>query len=133
MMIAGIIPARYGSTRFPGKALCDIRGKSMVQRVYENASKSKYLSTLVVATDDQRIVDHVRAFGGEALMTSPHHASGTDRCWDALKQISVPYQYVINIQGDEPLIDPQQIDELAVSLEDGQVELATQMMVVDNG
>lgn len=129
-MIAGIIPARYGSTRFPGKSLIDIKGKSMIQRVYEQAAKSTALQTLVVATDDDRILQHVRSFGGEAIMTASNHPSGTDRCWDALQQLTGDYQYVINIQGDEPFIDPAQIDELAAILKDGDVELATQMIPV---
>jgi 3-deoxy-manno-octulosonate cytidylyltransferase (CMP-KDO synthetase) len=129
-MIAGIIPARYGSTRFPGKSLIDIRGKSMIQRVYEQAAKSSALQALVVATDDDRILQHVRSFGGEAVMTAAHHPSGTDRCWDALQQITGDHQYVINIQGDEPFIDPAQIDELAAILKTGDVELATQMIPV---
>lgn len=130
-MIVGIIPARYASTRFPGKPLVDIKGKSMLQRVYEQAAKSKCLSRVVVATDDERILQHVKNFGGEAVMTSPHHPSGTDRCWEALQQIGGDFDYVINIQGDEPFIDPEQIDELGVVLKDGTVELATQMIAID--
>lgn len=129
-MIVGIIPARYASSRFPGKPLIDIRGKSMIQRVYEQAAKSKSLSKIVVATDDARIYDHVLSFRGIAVMTEAHHPSGTDRCWDALQQLTESYQYVINIQGDEPFIDPAQIDELAAILQDGSVELATQMIPV---
>ncbi|HTM65265.1 MAG TPA: 3-deoxy-manno-octulosonate cytidylyltransferase [Flavipsychrobacter sp.] len=128
-MIIGIIPARYASTRFPGKPLIDIAGKSMIQRVYEQASKSKSLSKVVVATDDARILDHVVAFGGEAVMTKEEHPSGTDRCWEALQKAGSEYQYVINIQGDEPFIDPQQIDSLAEIL-DGETELATQIIPV---
>jgi len=131
-MIAGIIPARYGSTRFPGKSLIDIRGKSMIQRVYEEAAKSSSLDVLVVATDDERILSHVAAFGGKAIMTATHHPSGTDRCLDALQQLQGDYKYVINIQGDEPFINPAQIDELAAVLADGTVELATQMIPVSN-
>jgi 3-deoxy-manno-octulosonate cytidylyltransferase (CMP-KDO synthetase) len=131
-MIAGIIPARYASTRFPGKSLIDIQGKTMIQRVYEEAAKSKLLNKLIVATDDKRILDHVHAFGGEAVMTADNHPSGTDRCYDALQQLGDGYQYVINIQGDEPFIDPAQIDELAGILHDGSVELATQMIPVSN-
>jgi len=129
-MIAGIIPARYASTRFPGKALADINGKSMIQRVYEQAAQSPALSVLVVATDDQRIYDHVIAFGGKAVMTAAHHPSGTDRCHDALLQLDSSIQYVINIQGDEPFIDPEQVNELAAVLQDGTTELATQMIPV---
>jgi 3-deoxy-manno-octulosonate cytidylyltransferase (CMP-KDO synthetase) len=131
-MIVGIIPARYASSRFPGKSLTDIRGKSMIQRVYEQAAKSNTLQKLVVATDDERILQHVLSFGGEAVMTAEHHPSGTDRCRDALQQLTEDYQYVINIQGDEPFIDPAQIDELAAALHDGNVELATQMIPVHN-
>jgi 3-deoxy-manno-octulosonate cytidylyltransferase (CMP-KDO synthetase) len=131
-MIAGIIPARYGSTRFPGKSLIDIQGKSMIERVYRQAAKSAALHTLVVATDDERILAHVEAFGGKAVMTAASHPSGTDRCLDALQQLSGDFQYVINIQGDEPFIDPAQIDELAAILYDGSVELATQMIPVSS-
>ncbi|MBM3415206.1 MAG: 3-deoxy-manno-octulosonate cytidylyltransferase [Bacteroidetes bacterium] len=131
-MIAGIIPARYASTRFPGKPLIDIAGKTMIGRVYEQAAQAKSLSTVVVATDDQRIYQHVDSFGGKVLMTATHHASGTDRCWDALQQLNGEYQYVINIQGDEPFIEPAQIDELAAVLQDGNTELATQMIRVNS-
>jgi 3-deoxy-manno-octulosonate cytidylyltransferase (CMP-KDO synthetase) len=131
-MIAGIIPARYASTRFPGKPLLDIRGKTMIQRVYEQAKKSKSLKKIVVATDDQRILDHVVSFGGEAVITAADHPSGTDRCWDALRQLNEAYQYVINIQGDEPFIDPSQIDTLASLLQDGTTELATLMIPINN-
>jgi 3-deoxy-manno-octulosonate cytidylyltransferase (CMP-KDO synthetase) len=130
-MIVGIIPARYASSRFPGKPLVDIKGKSMIQRVYEQATKSS-LKKIVVATDDKRIYDHVIQFGGEAVMTSADHPSGTDRCWEAVQQLKEPYQYVINIQGDEPLIDPKQIDELVAVLKNGTTELATQMIKIDS-
>jgi len=131
-MIVGIIPARYASTRFPGKPLIEINGMSMLQRVYEQASKSKLLNRVIVATDDERILQHVRNFGGEVVMTAAHHPSGTDRCWDALQQLDNRFRYVINIQGDEPFIEPAQIDELAATLLDGETELATQMIAVDN-
>jgi 3-deoxy-manno-octulosonate cytidylyltransferase (CMP-KDO synthetase) len=129
--ILGIIPARYASSRFPGKPLIDIQGKSMIQRVYEQAKLSTTLSKVLVATDDARIKDHVEGFGGEAIMTSPDHFSGTDRCMEALEKTSGMYKYVINIQGDEPFIDPSQIDLLAGLLIDGEVELATLMIKVD--
>jgi 3-deoxy-manno-octulosonate cytidylyltransferase (CMP-KDO synthetase) len=131
-MIAGIIPARYASTRFPGKPLADILGKTMIQRVYEQAYKSKLLNKVVVATDDDRIFAHVKSFGGNAVMTSPHHASGTDRCLKALRLLDESYDYVINIQGDEPLIEAAQIDELAAALQDQSIELATQMIKVSD-
>jgi len=129
--IVGIIPARYASTRFPGKPLIDIQGKTMIQRVYEQAKKS-LLQKVVVATDDERIYDHVVSFGGEAVMTAAHHASGTDRCFDALQQLDEKFDYVVNIQGDEPLINPQQINELVEVLKSGEVELATQMVGVND-
>lgn len=137
-MIIGIIPARYGSSRFPGKPLADIGGKPMIQRVIEQAQQATSLAKIVVATDDDRIVDVVRRAGGEAVMTRSDHASGTDRCQEAYSRLVAdgaiaddPENYIINIQGDEPFIDPAQIDELAAIL-DGTVELATQMSSVDS-
>ena len=124
MKILGIIPARMASTRFPAKALADIGGKSMLQRVYEQASAAKKLSKVIVATDHQEILEHVNNFGGTAVMTSEKHPSGTDRCREALDKESGEYDYVINIQGDEPFIHPDTIDELA-GLLDGDTQLAT--------
>lgn len=129
-MIAGIIPARYASTRFPGKPLANINGKSMIQRVYEQAAQCAALSAVVVATDDERIATHVQSFGGKAIITSPHHPSGTDRCHEALLKMEGSFRYVINIQGDEPFIVPEQINELAAVLKDGTTEIATQMIAV---
>jgi 3-deoxy-manno-octulosonate cytidylyltransferase (CMP-KDO synthetase) len=131
-MIVGIIPARYASSRFPGKPLIDIEGMTMIRRVYEQAKKSTALNRIVVATDDERIREHVFSFGGEAVMTAGYHPSGTDRCWEALQQIEPSYDYVINIQGDEPFIDPAQINALAGVLQDGSVEIATLMIPVNN-
>lgn len=131
-MIAGIIPARFASSRFPGKPLADIRGKSMLQRVYEQASASTLLDTVVIATDDTRIFDHARSIGAKVVMTAADHPSGTDRCWEALNQLDPGYRYVINIQGDEPFLDPNQIDELAAVLKDGTAELATQMIRIQS-
>ena len=131
-MILGIIPARYASSRFPGKPLVDIQGKSMIQRVYEQASACKKLNKVIVATDDQRIYDHVLSFGGEVVMTNENHPSGTDRCYEALQKTKTAYDYVINIQGDEPFIDPSQINLLADLLNDVTVELATLMIPVDS-
>lgn len=124
MKIIGIIPARYASTRFPGKPLVQIGGRSMIQRVYEQVLKSKALQTVVVATDNQEIFDHVQNFGGQACMTADTHVSGTDRCFEVLAKQTQQYDYVINIQGDEPFIAPEQI-ELLASLLNGQTELAT--------
>ena len=132
-MIIGIIPARYASSRFPGKPLADIGGKPMIQRVVEQVAQAKLIDRVVVATDDERIAERVRRFGGEVVMTRTDHPSGTDRCWEAYRSLVHPpptpaetSDYIINIQGDEPFIHPAQIDELATIL-DGTVELATQM------
>lgn len=111
MKVVGIIPARYASTRFPGKPLALIKGKPMIQRVYEQALKSK-LDAVVIATDDVRIADAVMDFGGQYVMTSPNHRSGTDRCCEALDLLKTKYDAVVNIQGDEPFIAPKQIDLL---------------------
>lgn len=130
MRILGIIPARYASTRFPAKALADIGGKSMIRRVYEQSVKATQLDQVIVATDDERILNHVMDFGGQAVMTSENHHSGTDRCFEALCKTG-EYEYVINIQGDEPFISPEPIDSLAAVL-DGKTELATLVKVIDN-
>ncbi len=129
--ILGIIPARYASTRFPGKPLIDILGKSMIQRVYEQATKSPLLTDVYVATDDERIHDHVVSFGGNVVYTKADHPSGTDRCFEAFQKIDDDYDYVVNIQGDEPFIDPTQID-LLCEVCDGLTELATLMIPVDS-
>ena len=112
MKFLGIIPARYESSRFPGKPLADISGKSMIQRVYEQASKSKKISDVVVATDDERIQSHVTSFGGKVLLTNKDHQSGTDRCAEITRLLSENFDVCINIQGDEPFIEPEQIDQL---------------------
>src|SRR3569833_498393 len=124
MTILGIIPARYASTRFPGKPLVDIAGKSMIQRVYEQAKKSVHLTEATVATDDTRIYDHVQGFGGSAIMTSSDHQSGTDRCAEVAQQ-NPQYNVIINIQGDEPFIDPEQISKLAFCFNDETTQIAT--------
>ncbi|MET4105145.1 3-deoxy-manno-octulosonate cytidylyltransferase [Hymenobacter sp. UYP22] len=111
MLAIGIIPARFASTRLPGKPLVDLGGQSMIERVVRQAQQSS-LSRVVVATDDQRILEHVRGFGGEAVLTNPDHPSGTDRVRDAYEQLGVQADCIINIQGDEPFIHPAQIDAL---------------------
>jgi len=131
MSILAIIPARYASTRFPGKPLAEILGKSMIQRVYEQTQKAQNIQDVVVATDDERIYEHVRGFGGNVVMTGENHPSGTDRCFEALRQMGKEYAYVINVQGDEPFIDPSQI-ELLAEVCNGQTELATLMIPVDS-
>jgi 3-deoxy-manno-octulosonate cytidylyltransferase (CMP-KDO synthetase) len=124
MKILGIIPARYASTRFPGKPLVDIAGKSMIQRVYEQAKKCIHLNEVIVATDDSRIFDHVAGFGGMAIITSSEHQSGTDRCAE-VAQKHPDYDVVVNIQGDEPFIDPEQISKLISCFNDAGTQIAT--------
>lgn len=119
----GIIPARYASTRFPAKPLVDIAGKTMIQRVYEQAMKCD-LDKVVVATDDIRISSVVEAFGGEVIMTDTKHQSGTDRCAEVALKLP-GYDVVINIQGDEPFIDPIQISLLSSCFTDKNIQLAT--------
>lgn len=129
--ILGVIPARYASSRLPGKPLMDIGGKSMVQRVVEQARQATALDRVVVATDDERIVDHVREFGGDVVMTSPDHPSGTDRCAEALQHCGAEhFDAVVNIQGDEPFIVPAQIDELCAALREARGGIATLAQVV---
>lgn len=130
MEFLGIIPARYASSRLPGKPLMDIGGKSMVQRVWEQARASRSLSRVVVATDDERIADHVRGFGGETVMTRNDHPSGTDRCQEATLLAGGAFQGVINIQGDEPFVVPEQIDEAALALQEDGVDIATLAQVI---
>ena len=125
MNILGIIPARFGSTRFEGKPLALINGKMMIQRVYEQAKKADKLAEVVVATDDQRIFDAVVDFGGKAVMTSTNHKSGTDRCCEVVNKIGTDFDAVINIQGDEPYINPLQINQIAELISDKDTPLAS--------
>ena len=124
MKVLGIIPARYASSRFPGKPLIDLKGKTMIQRVYEGAIKSKLINLLVVATDDSRIQDEVLKFGGNVEMTSEKHNSGTDRCAEVAKKYP-EYDLIINIQGDEPLVDFRQLDQLIQVFEKDSIQIAT--------
>ena len=114
--VIGVIPARYGSTRFKGKIVAKIAGKPMIQRVYEQAKQSKLLDELFVAVDDPRVQTCVESFGGNAVMTGSHHQSGTDRIAEVVEKI--PADIVVNIQGDQPLIDPLMIDEAVQPLLD---------------
>jgi 3-deoxy-manno-octulosonate cytidylyltransferase (CMP-KDO synthetase) len=109
MKTLGIIPARFASTRLPGKPLLEIAGKSIIQRVYQQARKAALLDDVIVATDDERIFNHVLHFGGTVQMTAPSHQSGTDRCAE-IAEILDSYDLIVNIQGDEPFIHPDQID-----------------------
>ncbi|MDR2626497.1 MAG: 3-deoxy-manno-octulosonate cytidylyltransferase [Dysgonamonadaceae bacterium] len=123
MRFIGIIPARYASTRFPGKPLADMHGKPMIQRVYEQVSG--LLEDVAVATDDQRIFDAVAAFGGKAVMTSENHKSGTDRCYEAYTKMGAEYDVVVNIQGDEPFIKASQIERIKACFDDPDTQIAT--------
>lgn len=123
MKFIGIIPARYASTRFPGKPLADMKGKYMIQRVYEQARK--VLDHVCVATDDDRIFNAVQSFGGEVVMTSAQHRSGTDRCFEAYRTLGGHEDVVINIQGDEPFIKPEQIESLIACFDSPQIQIAT--------
>jgi 3-deoxy-manno-octulosonate cytidylyltransferase (CMP-KDO synthetase) len=125
MQLVGIIPARYQSSRFPGKPLVDIFGKSMVQRVYERACEAKELDEVWVATDDARIVEHVERFGGRAMLTLESHTSGTERCHEASALLNRNADAIINIQGDEPYIHPGQISELCRLIRREDVHIAT--------
>lgn len=132
--VIGIIPARFGSSRFPGKPLVKILDKSLIQHTYENARQSTKLHHLVVATDDQRIFDHVHSFGGKAVMTSLHCPTGSDRLVDALKQNStIDGDMIINIQGDEPCIEVAVIDQVIAALIDSpDAVMSTAVMKLEN-
>lgn len=135
MKILGIIPARYASTRFPGKPLVVIDGKTMIRRVYEQALLCKELASVVVATDDQAIFNHVGLFNGRVCMTSEDHRSGTERCNEVveiLRKSGETYDYIINIQGDEPFINPEQIKQVAGCFDGGQARLATLIKKITN-
>lgn len=123
MKVIAIIPARYASTRFPGKPLAMLGGKTVIQRVWEQVSR--VIDDVAVATDDRRIADAVEAFGGRAVMTSPDHRSGTDRCYEACCKIGGEYDVVVNVQGDEPFIVPSQIRALAACFDDERTDIAT--------
>lgn len=124
--VVAVIPARFASTRFPGKALAEIEGKPMVQWVYERASKAERVSKVVVATDDERILEAVRAFGGEAVMTSPEHPTGTDRVAEVAERLLPEAEAIVNVQGDEPLIEPSEIDAAVEALSsDPEADMST--------
>jgi len=131
MKVIGIIPSRYQSTRFPGKPLINIDGKTMIHRVYEQAKKARSLSEVVVATDDDRIFTHIKSFGGNVIMTSSSHKSGTDRCAEVIEKLTENYDIVINIQGDEPYIAPEQINQLCSCFNDSKTDIATLIKKID--
>jgi 3-deoxy-manno-octulosonate cytidylyltransferase (CMP-KDO synthetase) len=132
MKIACIIPARYASTRFPGKPLAKLGDKPMIQHVYEKSREVNAFDFVAVATDSQLIYDAVMAFGGKAIFTSEHHQSGTDRIAEAVINAELEnFDYIVNVQGDEPLIEPAQIEEL-IQLLDGETEIATLIKQISN-
>lgn len=134
MNILAIIPARYASTRLPGKPLLDINGKSMIQRVYEQSKK--VFEHVIVATDDERILTAVNNFGGNAIMTSVEHKSGTDRCAEALaiyeKESGLNFEFIINVQGDEPYIQPEQLQLLVDTIKKPDSQIATLVKAIEN-
>ena len=134
MRVFGIIPARYASTRFPGKPLVRLGDRSMVEWVYRSASKA--FDTVAVATDDERIAGEVRLFGGSVVMTSPDHRSGTDRCAEALalmqEEKGEKADVVVNVQGDEPFVDPDLLVRLAACFNDGSTQIATVVKPFEN-
>ena len=132
MKIIGIIPARYGSSRFPGKPLVDIWGKPMILRVVERAEASKSLSEVIVATDDVRIAEVVLKAGKKVVITSEEHPSGTDRCLEVVEKLGVSVDAVINIQGDEPFVKPEQIDHLAQLIAEPPTQIATLAIKIED-
>ncbi len=131
MKIVGIIPSRYQSSRFPGKPLAMIDGVSMIRRVYEQCKKATLLDAVVVATDDNRIKVEVESFGGLVVMTSEDCPNGTARCEEVVEQLNESFDFVVNIQGDEPYIQPEQIDQVACILS-SEVELGTLVKKIDD-
>jgi 3-deoxy-manno-octulosonate cytidylyltransferase (CMP-KDO synthetase) len=130
MKIAAVIPARYGSTRFEGKPLADILGKPMIQHVYEGVSQSKLIDEIIVATDDQRILEVVQRFGGRAVMTSPDHTTGSDRVAEVARKLKP--EIIVNVQGDEPLIKSSTIDKaIRPLLTDKTISISTLMTRID--
>lgn len=134
MKVIGIIPARWSSSRFPGKPLVKIGDKTMIQRVYEQSKKA--IDVVVVATDDQRIVDEVKRFNGQVVMTGDFHKSGTDRCAEAIKlfedQTGFKFDIIVNIQGDEPFIQPEQILQVVDCFKEEDIQIATLIKKISN-
>jgi len=125
MRVLAIIPSRYNSSRFPGKPLADIMGKSMIQRVVEQCEKCPDLHRIIVATDDERISFHVKSFGGNVILTSKNHENGTDRCGEVLENTNEYFDVIINIQADEPFIETSQISQLISLFDEKNVKIAT--------
>lgn len=132
MKILAVIPARYDSSRFPGKPLANINGKPMIQLVYEKVKESRIVDKVIVATDDERIFDVIKGFGGKALMTSKEHESGTDRIREVIKKINC--DIVVNVQGDEPGINPKDIDKaIKPLLRDKKINISTLAIRINKG
>jgi len=129
MKAIAIIPARYGSTRFPGKPLATLMGKPVIQHVYENSLQAKEVSAVLVATDHEEILETVRSFGGEAVMTPPELPSGTDRIAFVAKEMD--YDIIVNVQGDEPLVRGEMIDDVVRLLQDEQASMGTLVKKID--
>ena len=132
MKVAAIIPARYASTRFPGKPLADIAGKTMIQRVYEQCKKLASLDYVIVATDDERIAAEVNRFGGQVCMTSSSHLTGTDRIWEVVESLNLAADVIINVQGDEPFIQPEQLQLIIDCFNDPLAQIATLVKPIDD-
>lgn len=132
MRSIGIIPARYASTRFPGKPLADILGKPMIQRVYEQSKKCSGLNEVIIATDDERILSAAENFGARAIMTDSNLPSGTERCMACLEKLDESYDIIVNIQGDEPYISPNQLDLLLDCFKDPKTEIASLVKQITN-
>ncbi len=132
MKILGIIPARYASTRFPGKPLIDIAGKTMIQRVYEQAKQCTLLSKIVVATDDEKIFNHIANLGGDVIMTASTHQNGTERCAEVVEKLTENFDIIINIQGDEPFVDPDIFTSLIHAFSDESTEIATLIKLISD-
>jgi 3-deoxy-manno-octulosonate cytidylyltransferase (CMP-KDO synthetase) len=130
MPVAVIIPARYDSTRFPGKPLCPLKGKPLIQHVYENSKRSRLAQDVIVATDSETIFERVLAFGGSAVMTDKNHPSGTDRIAEVAA--SLDYDIIVNVQGDEPLIRPEMIDDVITALDDTRASIGTLMKKIED-
>lgn len=127
MKFLGIIPSRFGSMRLPGKPLLNIKGKPMIQRVYEQCTQSKLLDKVIVATDCNYIYNAIQNINGNVVMTAISHENGTKRCIEVIKQLDEEFDYIINIQGDEPFIQPEQIDELCTIALKNDINIATQI------
>lgn len=132
MKVLAVIPSRFASTRFPGKPLVKIGDKTMAQRVYEQVKKATDIDTVIVATDDERIYNHVLDFGGEAMMTAEYHQNGTERCAEVIEKLHYGYDVVLNIQGDEPFIQPEQVTQLAHCFQNPSVHIATLAQPTEN-